>query len=291
MACVKTWDFTYFSDEDKVDLIRNTIKNDCVHWAFQHEKGEESGRYHYQGRIQLRKKKRVNQIIELFASIHGAHWSPTANVNKQNFNYAMKTDTRVAGPWTDKDKVEEPKFLTREAKVLMEKGLYPWQESIKKSCDDQKGDTTYDGRSINVLVDEGGNSGKGSLAAYARYTGFAQTLPTVSDMKQLVGFAMDLPHHAYIFDWPKAMVKKEMKQFFAAVETIKDGWLWDVRNKGRQIVMDRPAIWIFTNKKPDTTLLSMDRWRMWTICKTTKELILLKDMGSDEPPAKRQKTQ
>ena len=31
------------------------------------------------------------------------HWSQTSNENKDNDFYACKDETRLAGPWTDKD--------------------------------------------------------------------------------------------------------------------------------------------------------------------------------------------
>lgn len=287
MACVKTWDFTLWTDEAKQEDIKKDIKNDCVHWAFQQEKGDESQRLHFQGRIQLRKKKRVGQLIDLFKALKGAHWTPTANVNKQRFDYAMKTDTRVAGPWTDVD--EEAPFKTWEVELFEEKGPLPFQKTILGSCMAQKDKKTAEPRTINVLIDLKGHIGKGVLSSVARYQKAAQTLPPICDFKQLMGFAMDLPCHAYIIDFPRAMDKKELRSFYMAVEAIKDGWLWDVRNKGRSITMNRPCIWVFTNEVPNMKFLSKDRWALWTVNEAKELVPWVAEPEEEEPKRKKQK--
>lgn len=280
--CVQTWDFTWNTEEVKNETIKKAIENDCIHWAFQREKGSTTGNVHYQGRIQLRKKKRCHQLLEMFPDMHGAHWSPTAEVNKHKFNYVLKVDTRIEGPWTDKDVTP---MCTREARIIEQMGLLPWQESVVKTCDAQLTTEGYDGRSNNVLIDLHGNSGKGSLKSWLKWKNKAQPMPTITDVKQVVGFAVDYPHHAYVFDWPRAIQKKDLPAFYAAVETIKDGWLFDVRYKGREVVMERPCIWVFTNQMPDLSLLSMDRWRLWTI-NENKELVEFK-APPEEAPKKR----
>jgi len=68
-----------------------------------------------------------------------------------------------------------------------------------------------------------------------------------------------------MFDMPRAMNKDRLYQFYAAIETIKDGYAYDDRYHFTEKVFDCPNIWIFTNRMPDTTLLSTDRWKFWEI--------------------------
>lgn len=67
----------------------------------------------------------------------------------------------------------------------------------------------------------------------------------------------------YIFDIPRALDKKQQKQFYAGIESIKDGYAYDDRYKFREKWFDSPIVWVFTNVLPDMNYLSSDRWKIW----------------------------
>lgn len=93
-----SWDFTLKKTDDiDENIIKNILKEYCKNYAFQLEKGE-TGYIHYQGRISLKIKSRVGPPL------FNAHWTPTSNENKSNNFYVIKSDTRILGPWTDKDR-------------------------------------------------------------------------------------------------------------------------------------------------------------------------------------------
>ncbi|WP_445772263.1 hypothetical protein, partial [Rheinheimera sp.] len=48
-------------------------------------------------------------------------------------------------------------------------------------------------------------------------------------------------------------------------EQIKKGKLYDTRYKYQEYWIDSPQIWVFSNIEPDLSMLSLDRWRIWTI--------------------------
>ena len=72
-------------------------------------------------------------------------------------------------------------------------------------------------------------------------------------------------HKIYMIDMPRAMQRTQLYEFYEAVETIKGGWVYDTRNKGRQRWMDRPQICIFANMDPDMTMLSKDMWELYDL--------------------------
>lgn len=107
---------------DHIDL-GNKLKQIANKFVFQLEKGEVSGYEHYQVRLRLIKKKRPNEAYIQFADlIKGAHWSPTCKSVHQakTFNYVMKADTRLEGPWTEADFADPPIL----ASVSSARGIY-----------------------------------------------------------------------------------------------------------------------------------------------------------------------
>ena len=101
------------------------MARNCSKWVFQEELGKGTtlnpqGYEHFQGRVSLMKKKRAkdaitawNEALPQTGGGTGLHLTPTTNEMylKKDFNYAMKDETRVDGPWTDEDAKIEPKFM------------------------------------------------------------------------------------------------------------------------------------------------------------------------------------
>lgn len=69
-------------------------------------------------------------------------------------------------------------------------------------------------------------------------------------------------------DMPRAMNKERLNGIYTAVEQIKKGKLYDLRYSYKEYWIDSPQIWVFSNIEPDISLLSRDRWRIWTIDET-----------------------
>lgn len=67
----------------------------------------------------------------------------------------------------------------------------------------------------------------------------------------------------YIVDIPRAIRKDKLDEFFAAIESIKDGFAYDKRYKYKQEYFEKPNVWVFMNILPDTKMLSSDRWKLW----------------------------
>ena len=63
MKPICVYDFTV-PDMDLMQL-KETLKKHCKKWAFQKEKGS-TGYIHYQGRLSLKLKKRLKNVLEIF---------------------------------------------------------------------------------------------------------------------------------------------------------------------------------------------------------------------------------
>lgn len=252
------FDFTTFIMKENGNLKNDIIdymKLYCKKWGFQEEECPTTGTLHYQCRISLKERSRKIPVCEKF---HCGNIKPTSKDNSSGvafYAYITKEDTRVNGPWTDKD---EEIYIPRQIREINE--LYSWQEFIVSTANN------WDKRTINYVYNTSGNVGKSTLVGYCRAYKIGRFLPPVNDAKDLLRMVCDLPtSKMYLFDLPRAMNKERLYGFWTAIETIKDGYAYDDRYKFQEKVFDCPIIWIFGNTLPDIELLSRDRWKIWDI--------------------------
>ena len=261
------WDFTLKAEiNSDENILKSLFRSKTKKFAFQLEEGS-SGYIHYQGRISLIKKKSLKALIKFFSEecFTSIHWSPTSTTVTKNGDdfYVTKDDTRIKGPWTDKD---EEIYIPRQIREM--EGLRPFQKSIVDNAE------VWDKRTINLIYCKHGNMGKSLLVGYCRAHKVGRALPPVNDQKDLLRMVCDLPtSKMYLFDMPRSMNKDRLYQFYSAVETIKDGYAYDDRYHFKEKVFDCPNIWIFSNSLPDLEMLSEDRWKIWEIDPNSFELV------------------
>jgi len=70
---------------------------------------------------------------------------------------------------------------------------------------------------------------------------------------------------AYFIDLPRAIRKDKLSGLFSGIETIKGGFAYDPRYEFKSEDFDSPYICVFSNIVPDLSMLSLDRWNIWTI--------------------------
>lgn len=240
------WDFTLKEEGVCLVSFKNFLKAHCKKWVFQLEQGE-SGYKHYQGRISLKRKNRKGPHYE------NIHWSPTSTANADNDFYVVKDDTRISGPWTDKD-------ITIPRQVAEITQLRPWQQQVLDSAKD------WNPRTINYLYCPNGNIGKSTLGLYALCHGLGRMIPPMESFKDYMRMVMDAPKAPlYIIDLPRATTKGSCMGFWSAIESIKNGWVYDDRYNFKEEVFTSPAVWVFANHLPDEDLLSKDRWVYWEV--------------------------
>lgn len=249
------YDFTLKAENITPDQLKTFCKAWAKKWVFQLEEGD-SGYEHYQGRISLIKKRRLNELIKAVKTKYEwpFHWSISSTNSLEEEFYCTKEDTRKEGPWSDKDK---ELYIPTHVRNL---NLYSWQQQI---VDDAK---IRDLRHINLIVDRVGNHGKSWLKTYVGSREIGLCLPYVNDYKDIMRMVMDCKKFPlYIIDIPRAVPKERMYQFYAGIESLKDGYAYDDRYKFRYEYFEIPNVWIFTNVEPNLDYLSADRWKIWNI--------------------------
>jgi len=260
-ACA-TWDLTVWHDQctDRTDL-RKFLTENAKKFSYQLEKNGD-GKLHWQIRLSLFKKKKKFQLLATipFANTNVSPTSSDVHAAKK-FNYVMKADTRVDGPWTDTDDVEPPK-LTKQLERFMRHTLRPWQTEIVNLISLQ--DDDLEDRKIIYILDEVGNSGKSIFCEWLEFNSKAYEIPMMSQMEDIMQCCMCIKEQScYIIDMPRGLKKDKLASFFGGVECLKNGVMYDKRYAFKKRRIDRPNVVIFSNCMPDLSLLSGDRWSIY----------------------------
>jgi len=243
------YDFTGPVSDFTLEEMKAMLKEHCKTWTFQQEKGEETGYLHWQGRVSLKLKTRTPHNVFKTKTLH---FTPTSKENSDNCFYVLKEATRTMGPWSSED-VEI--YIPRQIRDIK---LRDWQQYIINDAD------KWDTRVINILLDTGGNHGKTILKTYMGVHQLGRAIPFTNDYRDMMRMVMDTPKKKlYIIDIPRALKKDNLLQFFAGIETLKDGYAYDDRYHFKEEYFDCPNIWVFMNTMPDIDCLSKDRWKIW----------------------------
>lgn len=248
---VVSWDVTSWAAIEPA-AIAKALRGLAKRWVFQREESKEK-KAHYQIRMSLFHKKSLNGTRQLIdeTCLKGAHLSPTAGVNSKNFNYVMKLDSRIDGPWKDTDpnpdEVDEDVFYPNLA----------WQQD----CEDYiKG--PINGRKIRVYVDKKGGTGKSTMISKIRYNKLGTIIPpTMEKAEDISAMIMCKPvDRCYVVDLPRSITPRKMNSFWSALETVKNGYCSDKRHSFRDRVFKKPHLIVFTNQDPPLAFMSQDRW-------------------------------
>lgn len=259
------WDFTLWSDMDHT-LVIKALRELGKKWSFQKEKGA-CGREHYQGKLSLHKKKRLNELLALVrpTALCSAHWSPSSTNSGASFAYVTKLDSRVAGPWHDTDEPVEPFVMPDDIKEI--ETLRPWQTAVHAWALWP----IFERRKIAVIIDLNGGIGKTTIKRWLQchHREHVQIVPPLSDPKDMAQFIMSTRKptiRCYVVDIPRACTDpKVLARLYGALETIKDGSCYDTRYKGREMVFTPPRVLVFTNTVPEMKWMSKDRWLAMTV--------------------------
>lgn len=270
-CCV--YDITLF-DEVAASDVREIFKGITKKYTFQKEKGEETGVMHYQCRISLTLKERKPAVVKKLQQLglKKFHVTITSKANRDNDFYVLKEDTRVDGPYTDINEV----FIPWDIQEIKE--LLPWQQATVKMVSGRER------RKVHVIFDPRGNNGKTILTRYMAIHNGAGSIPFCRDYKDLMRMAYQMRHcPIMLIDMPRSIPKDKLEETYAAIETVKGGYVFDERNKFKYEYINPPQIIVFTNIIPNLSLLSLDRWNIMTIRKS--QLVPLMDSddsSSDE---------
>lgn len=250
------YDFTLNNPDVGYAAVAESLRVLCRAYVFQKERGELRGTPHFQGRITLKEKMRLITLKNKFADgpLADCHLSPTSKANCGNTFYVMKEGGRLEGPWSDKTLVTYIPERVRDFKP------FPWQEKVLELAMD------VNDRVIHVIHDPHGNTGKSTLVIYMATHGKACNIPPMKDHKDIMRMVMNKPkNRCYMIDLPRASDKRHMCNMWAAIETVKSGYAYDDRYEFKDEYFEPPNIVVFTNVVPDRSLLSDDRWVIWSI--------------------------
>ncbi len=252
------YDFRYNADEYSAEDIISFLNGIAKKFVFQREMSD-NGYDHYQGRLFLIKKRRRTEALKLFNKRAPNYFQPTLTTEYTSGDafYVVKQDTRIDGPWTDKD---EKKILTKQLGLFMQWTYRPYQKAIIAEA------SIFHMRTINLIYDPNGDCGKSLLSEHMEYQGLAEEIPTYRLMDDIFQWVCSRPiKKAYIMDMPRGMKKDRLGDLYSGIEVIKNGVAFDKRYKARKIRFDRPRIFVFTNCLPCFDLMSKDRWVVWKI--------------------------
>lgn len=255
---LRRWAFTLKKQDVTPDAIQNLLREaGAKRWAFQEEKAV-GGYEHYQGRVSFKAAKRINEL-----KLGGLpwHWSIESSEDASTF-YALKEETRVSGPYTDKIANAVPPYIPRKFRGG-EDTLKPWQRWVLNRVRQQ------DDRKILFLVDTTGGVGKSFLGAWIalRVPGgsrFPSSLSSTEDFLQAamakLGATPDR-EHICVLDVPRSIIgDPAWFKFCSALEELKNGQLFDKRYSWKETWIESPKVLVFSNRYPPRACLSADRF-------------------------------
>lgn len=244
----------HVSTEDVIGFFEN--QNDIESWCFEPEGGDDFVPYpHMQIRYVCKTKRELKKEIErwqdYFWSVNGPHVSITG-LKHINWEYVQKEGNYTAS-WEYKSPLMRFKKLE----------LRDWQfDTCKKLM-------AQDERSVMCIVDVDGNHGKTYLRKFLQANKLCHYIPEMNDMRDLMRISMNKYENekidGFCFDLPRADGDKKNIALWKAIEEIKNGYLYDDRYHFREMWIDVPKILVFTNDYPEQSVLSKDRWKIYTI--------------------------
>lgn len=273
---IKGFDFRFNFEYATAEQITNFLKTIANKWCFKGEESTSENKYkHWQGRLSMIKKVRKSGATTIFntflKSINenktiGFYLEPTLTDEwtKGSFTYIEKLETSITDVYrNDIEIIYEPIQVRKITK------LKNWQNDLYNKINIK--DNT--GRIINVIIDKQGNIGKSTICTYLEFKNNCIDIPPIMDSHYLMATVCDIciaknkrSYNGMFFDLPRALNKNNLTTMFIAIEEVKKGKLYDVRNKYKEFWIDNDInVWVFTNKLPDINLLSEDRWKFHII--------------------------
>lgn len=259
----KRWVFTCQINKDNKYLpsykkVENWLRQYSDDAIFQLEKGEETGRLHYQGRFTLRSAriyktttKQGSDSLKNQIDASGLNWKGfTFAVERDETKskaYCSKSKTRIKGPWRIGT---EGEYVGRDLGLP----LRPWQQSLKDfvGC---KASADLD-RTVISVYDPKGNAGKSwwikemrvnhpDLRCFKLPLGsFDRTISAVCKRYEQYPSI-----NCFCIDMTRTMgVDVSLQDMYAAVEEIKGGYLVDMMyGSGKEVYFDPPKIILLHN--------------------------------------------
>jgi len=252
------WTFTQqvegVSEMDLMDQCSRMVQAfEPYLYVFQLERGEETGKLHWQGFVQAQKRFR---FLERFKKKLGLNFAKVANGNEQhNLRYCNKDETFVGHRHTNIEKLLDP---------LEGRELYPFQRQVL----DIVASNEIEDRPVYWFWNAEGCNGKTAVAKHVIMNHPRRAIllgGKASDMKNgVLNFIekMGQPPKIVMLNLVRSL---ENFVSYQGIEEVKDGLFYSPKYEGGMVVMNPPILIIFANFEPDREKLSADRWRVYNV--------------------------
>lgn len=245
MTAPRWWDLTIPKGDMTVEMVKDWFERaKADKYVIGEEKGTVTGYEHFQCKAHFRKPMTLNEMRIFFAQ---AHCEPSIC---KDFSYCEK-EGKFYRSWEG----ALAKFHDLE--------LRNWQKQVINALEYQTE------RRILCVKDEMGNNGKSWLSKHlvAKYR-YAY-VPAMPNFEDYMFMAMAHPNATgFIFDLPRADTLQQKKSMWMAMETIKNGYLYDKRYEFKEQWREPPKIVIFCNEDPPVEVMSKDRWERYYLTDT-----------------------
>jgi len=257
-------DMTIYCSDAPNELVnlKEWLKCHCKKWAFQKEATRGKQIPHWQMKISLKQKAFTHTILESLMALgykkSAITVRPSVTGNKR-FDYVIKANSRLAGPWTS-----EPLENFLPIRTLVKEKFYLWQTLVYTICMG-----IADDRTVWHVLDSIGAKGKSQLVKFllVHHPKEVGVLSCTGNAAQLISSVIAMgPKKTYIIDIPRSVGRNDnldayderVAELMYAIEQIKNGVLVSCfYGKDKRLVMNHPNVVVFTNYS--IFGLSMDR--------------------------------
>lgn len=286
------WVFT-LNANDLEYLPTEALLTDCLNdiskeWGYQLEL---QTRYHYQGWFVCDIRQRQPTVLKVFEEwfaendklfeIKFLTIDRMRGTVEQCIAYCSKSETKFGEYHTNRYRYSQSDIVMLQQKSTR----YPWQQTFIERffTEDEKKLIEPDDRTIHVLYDSSGKSGKSKLVKYLCVTYkdvIKISFGSASQLRSAVATAG--PYKMYIIDIPRTLgADDSMSSLFSTIEDIKNGFVVSsMYGKMERLVMEPPHIIVMTNKEIKSDMLSDDRWVTWFFSKDKTVNILKYDYAT-----------
>lgn len=230
-------------------ILYNNLKGFCDKFAFQVEKGKETGYLHYQIYLKSKDKIRLSGIKK---KLRNAHCEKCRNIDASE-DYCLKEDTRYDPFLCFSYDIDLERI--KRMNLPNEREFYCWQIKIMNII---KSDP--DDRTIYWFWEPDGKSGKTKFCKYlTEYHGAVGIEGKGNDIKYICATK---DSEIYLFDFPR-----DYKEYvnYQVIESIKNGYYTSGKYESVSINRPSPHVFIFANFPPNESKLSKDRWHIHQI--------------------------
>lgn len=220
---------------EEVKLLQWILKHDVHDWIIAKETGT-LGYEHWQ--IRMRTNLTFDEMKQNFTTAHIEQGSDNYEYERKSGNYIWSEDT------IDTLQCRFGTLRENQKRIL---------ENLESQND----------RQIDVIIDDG-NTGKTWLARHLYHTSQGFYVPASIDSPQkIIQFITSGYRGERIIVIDIARSTRWNNQLYTALEVIKDGLIYDTRYHTTMKDIHGVKVLVTCNNKPNTSKLSLDRWRLW----------------------------